>query len=118
MYDSGAVYMRSGGSGGSTSEEVDLGTPTKAYVESSQYISEKEEVVVYLIPALVFPLSKKLYDYGPSVIVVPLAKELVSMYTTGGSVPPASGSGSSSSGAADSTVMPLSIPAPKPGLTF
>lgn len=60
-------------------EEIELGTPTKAYVQLWQYNNGKNDEL--LVPSLIFPIIKRpenmIYYYGQSYVVVPLVKEMI-----------------------------------------
>ncbi|MDD2681188.1 MAG: hypothetical protein PHE20_03810 [Patescibacteria group bacterium] len=58
-------------------QEVELGTPSRAYVQYWQYKNNVNEEL--LVPALVFPVISKnsLSYYGQRSVVVPLVKELL-----------------------------------------
>jgi len=59
-------------------ETIELGTPTKSYVQLNKYTDGRNDEL--LVPALVFPVTKapdSPYYYGGKFVVVPLVKEMI-----------------------------------------
>ncbi len=60
-------------------QTVELGTPTRAYVQTWKYDNGKNDEL--LVPALIFPIINRpadmVYYYGQNYIVVPLVKEMI-----------------------------------------
>ncbi len=60
-------------------QTIELGTPTRAYVQTWKYDNGKNDEL--LVPALIFPVINRptdmVYYYGQNYIVVPLVKEMI-----------------------------------------
>lgn len=60
-------------------QTIELGTPTRAYVQTWKYDNGKNDEL--LVPALIFPIINRpadmVYYYGQNYIVVPLVKEMI-----------------------------------------
>lgn len=60
-------------------QTIELGTPTRAYVQTWKYDNGKNDEL--LVPALIFPVINRpadmLYYYGQNYVVVPLVKEMI-----------------------------------------